>query len=163
MKQFIRNLSILVVVVIASMSTMSCLGQKFFTNVPSDEEITKITIGKGMLRFANSFYENYASENFGIKDAVKSFDRIELITCESKSKIGAVRKACEEAVARSGYEIASEIEEDNERIHIYMAPGSDESTIVDGIILLIDDRDSEEYVAIYLKGKIDVSKIHNGQ
>lgn len=140
------------------LTTISCSGQKFFADVPSGEDITKVMIGKGMLRLAGDACDTEMLKDKGISDAIKSIDHLEIITCENKGKIKAVREACQKTVDASGYVIVTEVEDGGDIVHIYM-PAEDTGSIVTALILLVEDKDCDEYTAIYLKGKIDTSKL----
>lgn len=154
MKQFCLKLTALLVF---AFTTLSCSAQRFFQDVPSGDDVQKIYLGKAMLRMAGGSGGNFL-DNPKIKDAVKSIESIEVINCDSgKSKLKAVRQACLNAVNNAQLELVTEVEDDEDLVKIYAAPDDDNDNFVNALVVLVSDSDS--YVAVYIKGKIDLAAI----
>ncbi len=138
---------------------LSCSGKKFFADVPSGENITKVSINKTMMKLAGASASNGLIGVPGMGDAIKSLDNIEVITCEDIDQAQNVKLACQNAVNTSGYELVTEVEDGSDTVHIYMAPDSDNDNFVNGIVVLVSDNESGDYVAVHIKGKIDLAKL----
>ena len=163
MKSFIFK-SLLVAFFI--ISAVSCSAQRLFNDVPSDDDITKIYVGKAMLKMSglldaaensDSKLVNGIGGTYITNEAIKALDALEVVTCEKKSKINELKKICMKAVDTAALELVTEVEDESDVVKIYVAPDNDNDNIVSNLVILVQEPD--EFVAINIAGKLDLTKL----
>lgn len=153
-----KNLLKTVIAIALLFVSVSCSAQRLFKDVPSSDNIQKVYINSAMMKLAGAAASTNA---FGddpiIKEAVKSVDNLEIISCSSSGEIKKIKPICDKAVESSGMELATEVEDGKQTVKIYTAPDADNDNITNALVMLVSE--PNEYVAICIRGKIDIAKL----
>jgi len=138
------------------LSVTSCSANRIFSDIPSGNGITKVYIGKAMMKLAGVSSFSSMPE---VKDAVKSVDNIEVITCENRAKIPEVREKAQQIIHSMNLEQVVDVDDDGEITQIYMCPDKDNEGVVSLLIITCDE--DSEYTIVCIRGKIDPSQFYD--
>lgn len=154
MKRFSVFLAAILITLIGS---QSCIAQsRIFKEAAAIKGVTSIYVSPMLLKFGTGI--NDMDLGHGLDEAVSEIKGFELITCDEKIEVGKVKAICDEIIFKLGCELLMEINERDDNVKIYGTP-IDGTTFVSQIILEVYDESNYDYTMIYIKGKIDLSKL----
>ena len=148
-----RLIFVFVTALTAMFAVTSCDAQiKMLKKAAEVDGVTSVYVSKAMLAMAGGIEGIDGLDE--VKPFIKRLNGGEIVDARKK-----VRAECMKLVKKTGVELLTEINDKDDRVAIYGrkagigAKDPDEMTF-DGLLMFVDD--SDDYVAIYIDGKIDV-------
>ena len=137
--------------------SISCAGQKIFTEVSAMKGVTSIYIGPTMLKLAGTSIDfGRNQEAVDLKKLTKGLSSIEIVQCDNDLS-EEVEKVCQKILSRYPFEIVTEVSEGNQNVEISSVLNKDGITMD---MMLITVKENQELVYILLKGKIDAETLN---
>lgn len=153
-----RLIFVFVTALTAMFAVTSCDAQiKMLKKAAEVDGVTSVYVSKAMLAMAGGIEGIDGLDD--VKPFIKRLNGVEIVVAESVDARKKVRAECMKLVKKADIELLTEINDKDDRVAIYGrkaeigAKDPDEMTF-DGLLMFVDD--SDDYVAIYIDGKIDV-------
>ena len=153
-----RLIFVFVTALTAMFAVTSCDAKiKMLKKAAEVDGVTSVYVSKAMLAMAGGIEGIDGLDD--VKPFIKKLDAVEIVVAESGGAREKVRAECMKLVKKADIELLTEINDKDDRVAIYSrqaevgAKDPDEMTY-DGLFMFVDD--SDDYVAIYIDGKIDV-------
>ncbi len=134
---------------------------RLFSEVAGLPGVESVYIGQAAMRFANQSSLSVPSLG-NIRGNIKDIQSVEIIECdksENKDSFNKVKALADNIIKELNLEIIMEATDDGETTRIYArVPENAEADSALGNIL-IESNEEDEYSLVYVKGKIDISRI----
>lgn len=149
---------LLVAIMIALFGSQNCLAQSgLFKEAAAIKGVTSVYISPMLLNLGANLGD--MNLGHGLYDAVSEIKWFEIITCDGIKEVDKVKNICNNVFSKLGCKILMEVNDDNESVKIYGTQIGN-TNFVDKIVIEVYDSTDNDYVMIYIMGKIDLSKIH---
>ena len=155
MKKF--SLLVIAVLITLIMPQRSIAQSKIFKDAAKIDNVTSVYISPTLLKFGA---RQLRQLGHGIDEAIQQISEFEVITCdEDVAKIPEVKRICRPIIKSMKCEVLLDVNDEGDKTTIYakIIPNSD---IAELIFVEVDEPD--EYTVIYIKGKINITKLAAG-
>lgn len=134
---------------------------RLFSEVAGLPGVESVFIGQAAMRFANQSSLSAASLG-NIRGSIKDVKSVEIVECDKSESIDSFKKVkalAESVIKKLNLEIIMEATDDGETTRIYAMVPENAATDTSLDNILIESSEEDEYSLVYVKGKIDISRI----
>lgn len=144
-----KTLRTLLTLVISAITLTACAQKITFPSLEGQSDVSKIYVGKAMMRMAGASIGNVPG------DIVKKLDAIEIITSEKATGSKKIQDAFTAYLNDNpGMDILVQVEDNKDKVNIYSVPGDNPDTYSKIIIYIIDGDDGDT-VLMVMNGKLN--------
>lgn len=156
-----KTLRTIATLIVSMLALTSCAQKITFPSLEGQSDVTKIYVGKAMLKMAGG---GISGANIP-KDIAKKMDSIEVITSDESSGTKKIKSAFNTYTSENpNMEILVQVDDDKDKINIFAVPDKTPDTYSKVIIYVLDGEDGDT-VLVVMNGKItaddlaDIAKI----
>lgn len=145
-----KTLRTLATLIVSMIALTSCAQKITFPSLEGQSDVTKIYVGKAMLKMAGGDISGADIP----KDIAKKMDSIEVITSEKSSGAQKIQSAFNAYVTENpNMEVLVQVDDNKSKVNIFAVPDKTPDTYSKIIIYVIDGEDNET-VLVVMNGKI---------
>jgi len=143
-----KTLRTLATLIVSMLAMTSCAQKITFPSLEGQSDVTKIYIGKMMLKMAGGDISGVPT------DITKKMDSIEVITSDGASGAKKIKSAFDTYTSENpNMEVLVQVDDDKDKINIFAVPDKTPDTYSKVIIYVLDGEDGDT-VLMVMNGKI---------
>lgn len=154
-----KILTLICALVVSMVSSVGFAAERLLPDLKKQEGLTTVYIGKALIRMTGCNGVNVAPGLVDIDDLLKYLDGIEIVTADTRGSVDYLRPKVETAMrSLKGIDLAMEMNEDDQEVKIYTAPGTTPEKI-SRILIVVSEKD--ELTLIDMQGDIPANTLEN--